>query len=261
MIVLAQGLFWLLRFAAGACAFSFFNVVIYRFPLGESVVRGRSRCMECGRILTAAELIPCVSYLMQRGRCKNCGEKISLRHPLMELAGGAAFCLCGARFGYGAWGLLSLQGLTAFFFLGILSVIAWIDWDRKMIYDQFPAMIAFLGSVALWLFPEHGLTDRLIGAVIVALPMLLLAFAVEGAFGGGDIKLMAAGRFFLGWRSILVAMLIGLVTGAAYCVSMLWRGRMARKDSFAFGPFLAIGLTTALFWGDMLAGWYLAVLR
>ena len=91
--------------------------------------------------------------------------------------------------------------------------------------------------------------------------MLLLAFAVNGAFGGGDIKLMAAGGFFLGWRSILVAMLIGLVTGAVYCVFMLWKGRMARKDSFAFGPFLAAGLTVALCWGDMLADWYLAVLR
>lgn len=261
MIVLAQVCLWFLRFAVGACVFSFLNVVIYRFPLGESVVRGRSRCMECGRVLTGAELIPCVSFVMQRGRCKGCGEKIPLRHLFMELAGGAAFCGCSLCFGRGAWGLVSARGLTAFAFLGILAVIAWIDWDRKMIYDQFPAMIAFLGAVALWLFPEHGLTDRLIGSVVVALPMLLLAFAVNGAFGGGDIKLMAAGGFFLGWRSILVAMLIGLVTGAVYCVFMLWKGRMARKDSFAFGPFLAAGLTVALFWGDMLADWYLAVLR
>ena len=73
MIAVLNGILWLLRFAIGACVFSFFNVVIYRLPRGESVVHGRSHCMGCGRTLTAGELIPCVSYLIQGKKCRGCG--------------------------------------------------------------------------------------------------------------------------------------------------------------------------------------------
>ena len=197
MIAVLNGILWLLRFAIGACVFSFFNVVIYRLPKGESVVHGRSHCMGCGKTLTAGELIPCVSYLIQGKKCRGCGGKISGRYFKVELAGGLAFVCCCAFFGYGELGLLSLRGLIAFAYLGILIIIALIDWDTKIIYDRFHIIIVLLGIAALWLFPEHPVADRLIGAAAVSLPMLLIAIAIEGAFGGGDIKLMAASGFLL----------------------------------------------------------------
>ncbi len=260
MIVVFSGILWLLRFAMGACVFSFFNVVACRLPLGESVVKGRSHCPHCGRTLTAGELIPCVSYLIQGRKCRGCGKKISARYFVVELAGGLAFVCSGAFFGYGSSGLLSLRGLIAFLYLGVLMIVALIDWDTRIIYNRFHICIILLGIAALWLFPEHTITDRLIGAVVVSAPMLLIALVIEGAFGGGDIKLMAASGFFLGWRGILVAMFLGLLTGSFYALSMLAVHKLNRKDHFAFGPFLAIGLGAAVFYGDSIAGWYLSLL-
>lgn len=260
MIVLFEGLLWLFRFAAGACIFSFLNVIAYRLPRGESAASGRSHCPGCGKKLTARELIPCVSYLIQRGRCRGCGMRISCRYMFMEILGGLGFVCCGLAFGQGAGGVLSLEGWTAFAYLGILAVMALIDWDTRIIYDRFHIGILLLGIAALRLFPEHGLADRMIGAVAVSLPMLVLACLIEGAFGGGDIKLMAVSGFLLGWRAILAAMFFALVSGGVYCIWMMAGKKLSRKDRFAFGPFLAAGLAAALFWGDKIAAWYLSLL-
>ena len=177
-----------------------------------------------------------------------------------ECLGGLAFLCCGAWFGYGEAGLLSLRGLLAFAYLAILMAVAGIDWDTRIIYDRFHIAIMVLGAAALWLFPEHGLVDRLIGAAAVSLPMLVLTLCVEGAFGGGDIKLMAASGFLLGWKAIIAAMFLGLISGGLYCVWMLAKGRLSRKDRFAFGPFLAAGLAASFFFGDAAAQWYLSIL-
>ena len=108
-----------------------------------------------------------------------------------------------------------------FAYLGILLVVARIDWDTQIIYDRFHILILLLGVAALWLFPEHGMVDRLIGAVIISVPMLLLALIIPGAFGGGDIKLMAASGFFLGTGPVVCAMFFGLLTGGGYGAAML----------------------------------------
>lgn len=259
-IVVLEGILWGFRFILGACIFSFLNVVIYRLPRGESVVRGRSHCPDCGRVLTARELIPCVSYLIQGRKCLGCGGRISGRYFLVEALGGGLFVLCGLCYGCGEWGLLSLRAVVVFAYLAVLTVVALIDLDTRTIYDRFQIMILLLGVLALWLFPEHGLVDRLIGAAVIALPMVGLALLIEGAFGGGDIKLMAVSGFLLGWRAVVCAMFLGLVTAGGYCVVMLLRKKVERKDQVAFGPFLAFGLGTAAFVGDRLAGWYLSIL-
>ena len=144
--------------------------------------------------------------------------------------------------------------------MGILMVVALIDWDTQLIYDRFQIAVLLLGLISIWLFPQHGITDRLIGAVIVSVPMLLLTILVPGAFGGGDIKLMAVSGFFLGTSSIVCAMFFGLLTGGGYAAVMLKSGRLGRKDQFAFGPFLAFGLALSVFFGDAIAGWYLSIL-
>lgn len=132
-------------------------------------------------------------------------------------------------------------------YLGILGIAAWRDWKTKTIHNGFAAAVALLGVAALWVFPDPALRDRVLGAFAVSLPMFLCAFAVRGAFGGGDIKLMAAGGFFLGWRAVLAAMCWALAAGGVYCAVMLARGKMTRKDRFAFGPFLAFGLAVSFF--------------
>lgn len=260
IITVLETIMWIIRFFFGACIFSFLNVVADRMPRGESVVRGRSHCTNCGRVLTAWELIPCISFLALRGKCKGCHTAIPKRCFWVEIIGGAAFVSCGICYGCGTSGILSLRGTVIFAYLGILLIVALIDWDTQMIYDRFHIFILILAIAQVVLVPEHGIVDRLIGAVIISVPMLILALVIPGAFGGGDIKLMAVSGFFLGTAPIVCAMFFGLLTGGGYGAIMLKNKKLGKKDQFAFGPFLAFGLALATFFGDQIVAWYLKFL-
>lgn len=260
MIVCLEIILWVFRFVMGACIFSFVNVVICRLPRGESIVKGRSHCMECGHELAAKELIPLISYIALRGKCSCCGMHIPIRDFVVECTGGAAFVLSAAFYGIGGTGVISVRGLLVFTFLAVLMIVAAIDWDTRIIYDRFHVIIAGLGLAAVWLFPEITLTSRLIGLVVISVPMLVLALVIPGAFGGGDIKLMAVCGWLLGWKANVFAMFAGLMTAGIYCCAMLAAGKLGRKDHFAFGPFLAAGLAAAAFCGEWIGNWYLSLL-
>ena len=194
MLTIVEAVLWLIRFFFGACVFSFLNVMIDRIPRGESVAGGRSHCTGCGRILTPLELIPCISFLCLRGRCRGCGAQIPVRDFVVELFGGAAFMLCSVRYGCGSLGVISLNGAVIFLYLGILVVVSLIDWDTQIIYDRFHIFIVILAVAHLWLFPQHGILDRLLGMVVISVPMLVLSLVIPGAFGGGDFARQHAGR-------------------------------------------------------------------
>ena len=260
MLFFLEAILYVIRFFFGAAIFSFLEVVIDRLPREESVVKGRSHCTNCGRELTAWELIPCVSFLCLGGKCKGCGSKIPARDFWTELLGGAAFIGCGLLYGCGSSEIISLRGAVIFVYLGILLVVALIDWDTQMIYDRFHILIFILAIGNIALFPEHGLIDRLIGAVVISVPMLVLTLIIPGAFGGGDIKLMAVCGLFLGTAPVVCAMFFGILTGGFYAAVMLKSGKLGKKDQFAFGPFLAVGLAIAALWGDKIAAWYVQFL-
>lgn len=251
MLYLLIGFIWLLRFLLGACFFSFLNVVVWRLPRGESLVRGRSHCANCNRVLTPWELVPCFSFLALRGRCHGCGAKIPTRDFWVEVLGGVLFMGCTASFdGAGAY--------LAFAVLFILTVVALMDWDTMEIYDRFHVAIIACAVPAVWLFPEVSLMERAIGAVCVSVPMLLLALVISGAFGGGDIKLMFALGLFLGWKNTLLAAFFAVLTGGAYACYLLVGKKAGRKDHFPFGPFLCLGAAIAMFFGNDLISWYLS---
>ena len=153
--------------------------------------------------------------------------------------------------------LISVENAVVFCYLGILLAVALIDWRTRIIPTRFPLFILLLGVAQLFLVPEHGIGDRLTAMLLVSVPMLLLTLAVPGAFGGGDIKLMAASGFFRGMDATVCAMVFGLLTGGVYAAFMLATKRLKKKDSFALGPFLAFGLGLAALWGDRIAAWYL----
>lgn len=147
-----------------------------------------------------------------------------------------------------------IRGFLGLCYLGILLSAAHMDLKTRRIDDRFHAGILVLGLLSLWTDSGISPTERLVGAFAVSLPMLLLSVAVSGAFGGGDIKLMATSGFLLGWRSVVVAMLLGLLLGGCCALVLLLCKKVKRKDRIAFGPFLAAGLAIAYFWGDKIAG-------
>ena len=254
MLVLAECIIWLFRFMLGACLFSFLNVIVWRLPRADSVVGGRSHCTTCNRTLTALELVPCFRWLFLKGRCKGCGEKISSRYFWVESLGGLLSMLCAYRFGGE-----SLEAVLAFAILFLLTVVALIDWDTLEIWDRFPLLLALCGLLCFFVFPAVGWQSRLIGLFVISLPMFILAVVIPGAFGGGDIKLMAAMGLVLGWKAALVAGFLAILAGGLYGALLLLLKKAQKKDHFAFGPFLCAASGLALFAGDAIFNWYLSL--
>lgn len=256
MSVMREWILWGTRFFTGACIFHFLKRIICCLSVGGGMVRDTKYCPACCKILSE-KWNSYTNSPFQRRKCSHGGSKIVKQYFFWESLGGIAFVYCGAFFNCGEVTFLSLKGGIAFAYISILTIVAGIDWNTRVIYDRFHIGILFLGMLSMSLYVERGISERFLGMVIVAFPMLILSLLVKGAFGGGDIKLMASSGFLLGWRGILVATVLGLMIGGIYCTWMLFRGKAGRKDHFALGPFLSIGLVVAYFYGDVLVKWYL----
>lgn len=148
--------------------------------------------------------------------------------------------------------------LAVLFLLGLIYA-AVCDLRRRTIANRINAAILALTLGSVFVVPQISLASRCLGVVCVSLPMLLLSCRRPGAFGGGDIKLMAAGGAFLGWRGILLSMALAIVAGGAACMALLLFQKKNRKEPVAFGPFLCLGMILVLFLGDALWEWILII--
>ena len=238
-------------FLLGCCIFSFLNVVIYRLPKKMDFVTGRSACPFCGHALGAPDMVPVLGWVFLGGKCRYCKAGISVRYPLVELAGGIAAVLCSYHFG------INPRAIIAFLFLCVLTVVSFVDMNTMEIPFSLVIAAALMGVLSVLFFPEISLVERVIGIFCVSVPLYLLTVAVPGAFGGGDIKLMAACGIFLGWKLNLLALFLGVMGGGIYGFWLLAAKRKKRTDHFAFGPFLCLGMAAALFWGEKILDWYL----
>jgi leader peptidase (prepilin peptidase)/N-methyltransferase len=278
-------------FALGATIGSFLNVLIYRLPLKLNFVSGRSFCPHCEHPLSALDLVPILSYLGLRGKCRYCKEPISPRYMVVEALTGAlalisylaflppAGFLLGAGidslytgtaeeaglvagwlpFAVPAFSAAIIAAVMSFFVLCLLVVVTYIDADTMEIPDSLSLWLAALGLISFAFGPTASLPwyDHLIGAVCISVPMCILAFVLVGSFGLGDVKLMAAAGLFLGWQLALVATFIAVLVGGAWGIFLLATRRKGRKDHFAFGPALCAGIAVSLFAGHPLITWYL----
>lgn len=251
---------WVLLFILGSCIYSFLNVIIYRTPRKMDFIKGRSICPICNHILQAWDLVPVLSYLALGGRCRYCKEKIGVRDILLEISGGVIAIICAWY-----WWDTPVEAVLAFAFICVLTVVTWTDIDTMEIPNGCHIVIAVLAVISFVINTYTGtgitLVSRLIGLVCISVPMLIIALAIPGAFGGGDIKLMMAGGLFLGWKLIVVSMVIALLTGGLWGIILLITGKKGRKEHFAFGPFLCMGMALAIFFGETLAGWYIGYLQ
>lgn len=231
---------------------SFLGVVIDRLPQGISVVHGRSRCEFCDRDLSAVELIPILSFIIQGGKCRKCKRKLSFRYPLLEILTGVSYLLVYHHFGY------TLQTLTAIVFVSFLIVITFIDVDTMIIYDRFHIFILVLAILEFIIFKKNIL-NLAVGALIVSVPLLIIAL-LTGGIGGGDIKLMFVAGVYLGFPNILAAFIIAVILGGLYGIFTLLSKRLKGKDAIPFGPFLCVGLFLALLYGQPIIQWYLSLM-
>lgn len=251
MDILIMAYIYLLIIIFGACIGSFINVVAYRLPKGIFTESERSYCPACEETLKWKDLIPILSYVFLRGRCRYCGEKISMRYPLAEVAGAILAVLCFTRFGFD-W-----RTVVSFCVCAILLAVTLIDFDTMEIPNSLIVALIPFTVAAIWVFPDVTLTQRIIGFFAVSVPMFVLAFIVEGAFGGGDIKLIAVCGFLLGWQSLIPAFFISLLLGGGYAVYLLASGKSKSGAHIAFGPYLCAGIFAAMLWGPEMIKLYL----
>lgn len=238
-------------FALGLCVGSFCNVLIYRIPKEEEFVRTPSHCMTCGHNLQWFELIPVVSWLAQGGKCRACGTKLSAQYPLVELTNGLAWLICAWLF-RGDWVTVALYcGLSS-----LLLVLSVIDWRIYIIPNGINLAIFLLGAARVATDPGNWL-NYVIGMVSVSAVFLLLHVLTGGnGLGMGDVKLVAAAGLLLGWQNMLLAVLVGSISGALiHSVRM----RSGAGNKLAFGPYLAAGIWLAAMVGEPLIRAYLSL--
>lgn len=238
-------------FLLGLVIGSFLNVCIDRLPRGESLVEPGSHCEACGRSLTPLELIPVVSYLILRGRCRTCGARISPRVPLVELLTGAVYALVVLRFGGSAGAALAAV------YASILIVVAFIDLEHHRILNllTYPAIV--LALLAAVVIPWIPTLPMLLGGALGGGALLVLALLSPRAMGLGDVKLGAFLGLILGYPLVLVGLFLAFVLGGLVSAVLLATRRVQRGQAVAFGPYLALGGVVALLYGHSLLLWWL----
>lgn len=234
----------------GAVVGSFLNVVIYRLPRGLSVIRPGSMCPACRRPLAPLDLVPVVSYLLLRGRCRRCGQPIGARYLLVELAGAVLWWAAWARFGPGPdfWRAAVLASLVV--------TAAAIDLEHGIIPNRLVLSGLALGvPLAAWSGLPR-LADGAVGLLAAGGLFFGVSLAYPGGMGGGDVKLAALIGWYLGWRLALVGLLFAVTLGALVGLGLIAAGRRRRQDTIPFGPFLAAGALFALYFGAEALAWY-----
>jgi leader peptidase (prepilin peptidase) / N-methyltransferase len=233
---------------------SFLNVCIYRIPKKKSISFPPSHCGSCKSRLRAYDLIPVISYIGLRGKCRYCGERISARYPAVEMLNMALYILVYLEYG------ITVEGITYALLMSILIVISFIDYDHKIIPDGLNISIGllwiFYAGATLAFEGDLDFMDSFLGLIIGGGFYLLIALITSGAMGGGDIKFMAALGLFLGVRYSLLTLLLTFVLGGVISVGLILLKKKGRKDEIPFGPFIAIASGLSLLYGEAIIDVY-----
>jgi leader peptidase (prepilin peptidase)/N-methyltransferase len=234
---------------------SFLNVVICRYPAGESLARPPSHCPGCQSRLKILDLIPVLSFILLRGRCRYCGAAISGRYAVVEAATASIFVTC---FYYFSFPILFLKYAVIF---SILLVVSFIDWERQYIPNLFTVILLAWGLLWQLLYPGQTFTRAAAGLLAGGGILLLISLASKGGMGGGDIKLLAVLGFLAGWPDLIIVFLLAVCSGAVAGVILMLLKLKRRKSTLPFGPFIALAFFITSIWGAQIWGWYSSLIR
>jgi leader peptidase (prepilin peptidase)/N-methyltransferase len=244
---------------------SFLNVVAHRVPLGRSVVRPRSACPACGHEVRARDNVPVLSWLLLRGRCRDCQEPISPRYPLVELGTGVLFLLT-----FLVLEQRNLLGvLPAALYLAAISIaLAAIDLDTRrlpnaIVLPSYPVLALLLVLASALEADWWALARAGMGGAALWLLYFLVMLAKPGGMGFGDVKLaglLGAALGWFGWGSLVVGAFSAFLLGGLFSVGLLLAGRAGRKSAIPFGPWMLLGAWIGIFLGEALWGAYLGIL-
>lgn len=254
---------------------SFLNVVVYRVPNGMSVVSPPSACPNCGRHIRGFDNVPVLSWLVLRGKCRDCREPISWRYPAVELGTAVLFLAAAWRFlpgmlaNDGSKLLVSLPELVAYLFLAAISIaLALIDIDVRRLPNTIvlPALVVavvLIGLTAILTGDYGSLLRAGIGMAAMFLFYLLLAVIYPGGMGFGDVKLAAVLGLYLGWLGwgeLIVGAFAAFLLGGLFAIGLMILRKAGRKSGIPFGPWMLGGAWISILFGHSISAGYLAIL-
>jgi len=246
----------ILIFTLGLIVGSFSNVCIYRIPRNESIIYPGSHCPKCRSTIKPMDNIPLLSYIILKGRCRNCGSRISIQYPVVEFLTGIIYILIFLIYG------LTLQSLIYIILSSALIIIAFIDLNEQIVPDviSFPGIGA--GLILSFFVPYISFINSVLGVlvgggIILIIGLVGSAIFKKEAMGGGDVKLAAMVGAFLGWKYVILALFLGFFLGALAGIFLVLSKIKSREDMVPFGPFIALGSLITLLCGEKILLWYI----
>ena len=240
---------------SGAVIGSFLNVVVYRLPIGQSLVKPRSHCPNCETPVAPRDNVPLLSWLFLKGRCRHCGESISARYPAVELL--TALCFVGVVLARG----VNAELIALIPFTAVLIAVTFIDLQHKIVPNRIVAPAAVYGLVTAVAIRTHALPELLIAGAGAFTFFLIAALIHPKGMGMGDVKLAGVMGLYLG-KLVIPALVIAFVVGTVVGVVLVVRhGARSRKVGVPFAPFMALGGLVAMLAGQGLIDFYLDNLR
>lgn len=237
----------------GLCIGSFLNVCIYRLPREESIAFPPSHCTSCDHKLKWYELIPIVSYIILKGKCKKCSEKISIQYPIIEFVNGILYVLVFLRFEY------TIDTIKFMILVSAMLVIGIIDFKTKFVYTSTTIVLGIVGAVFIileWFTTKTFPLDKILGFAI-GFAIIGLIVLITGGMGEGDIDIAAVSGLFLGVKGTVFMLFSAVILGGIVAAIILISNSKKRKSEIAFGPFLATGTLFAIFYGELIINYYL----
>ncbi|MDZ5470808.1 prepilin peptidase (plasmid) [Bacillus sp. 31A1R] len=241
-------------FILGILLGSFYNVVGLRIPIKKSIVAPRSACPNCHHQLTAIELIPVFSYLIQRGKCRVCKTRISPIYPIMELSTGILFATAPLIVGWSGELFIALTLISLFIIIFVS------DLTYMLIPDKILLVFTGIFLIERFFFPLNPWWDSILGAVIGFSTLLFIAVISKGGMGGGDIKLFALVGFVVGMKTLALSFFLATLFGAIFGIIGLSFKLLKKGEPIPFGPFIAVGTLIAYYFGSEIINAYLNLL-
>lgn len=258
---------------------SFLNVVVYRVPAGKSIAHPPSACPNCGARIRAWDNIPVVSWLVLRGKCRDCKAPISPRYILVELATGIAFAVIGVQFApsiaastdYASplIAVAAILELVAYLYFAAISVALFlIDLDTRrlpnvIVLPSYAVGVVLLGAVAIILGHYGEFLTAIASAAALFVFYLILAIVKPGGMGMGDVKLAGVIGLFLGWigvGAVVVGAFSAFLLGGLFSIGLLIFRKAGRAAKIPFGPWMLVGAWVGVFFGEQIAAAYLALI-
>ncbi len=246
----------ILIFILGLIVGSFSNVCIYRIPINESIIYPASHCPKCRSSIKPIDNIPLLSYILLKGRCRNCGSRIPIQYPVVEFLTGIIYILIFLIYG------LTLQSLIYIILASAVIIIAFIDLNKQIIPDVISLPGIVIGLILSFFIPYISFINSVLGVLVGGGIILIIGLVgsvifKKEAIGGGDVKLAAMIGAFLGWRYIIISLFLGFFLGALAGIRIVLSKIKSREDMIPFGPFIALGSIITILWGEKIISWYL----